>query len=102
MTHKTFILAMALTFSTAAEVCMAQADKDGVEVRASQPTIDVRNSQVIISNAQGCQLTVYSITGMPVTTLEIDSNEKVLQLKKGYYLIKVGDVVRKVYIKGNK
>ena len=47
------------------------------------------------------QMEVYNIVGVKLTTIRIDSTDVTVQvnLPKGYYIFKIGNVVRKVVIK---
>ena len=49
----------------------------------------------------GSQMEVYNIVGVKLTTIRIDSTDVTVQvnLPKGYYIFKIGNVVRKVVIK---
>ena len=48
----------------------------------------------------GKVLYIYDVTGICVMTLRIDNNDKrfELNLAKGCYIVKVGKVVRKIYV----
>lgn len=62
--------------------------------------ITVQGRQVIISNAQGKFLEIYDITGKRVHYVQIDSHKMhlTLNLHKGCYIMRVGDVTRKIYL----
>ena len=75
---------------------------DGVESEvANVVTMNVSQSAVRITGAQGQVLEIFSITGIQVTKVKIDSNDKKIELnlQKGCYILKVGKVVRKISIK---
>lgn len=58
--------------------------------------------RVRVQNAEpGSQMEVYNIVGVKLTTIRIDSTDVTVQvnLPKGYYIFKIGNVVRKVVIK---
>ena len=61
----------------------------------------VKGSKVIVYNANGSPLEVFSLTGAKVATITIDDNEQTinLSLKKGCYILKVNKVVRKISIR---
>lgn len=66
-----------------------------------QPQISLEGETVLrISNAAGLQLTIYNVTGVQVLVARIDSQDKTinLNLTKGCYIVKVGKVVRKIFI----
>lgn len=60
------------------------------------------DNQVRVQNAEpGARMEVYNIVGVKLTTIRIDSADTTVQvnLPKGYYIFKIGSVVRKVVIK---
>lgn len=64
-------------------------------------TVSAEN-RVRVQNAEpGSQMEVYNIVGVKLTTIRIDSTDVTVQvnLPKGYYIFKIGNVVRKVVIK---
>ena len=68
----------------------------------SSLTITVSGTSVRIQNAPfGSVMEVYDILGVKVTSVRVDSSDKTvtLNLPKGYYIFKIGDLVRKVVIK---
>jgi len=73
------------------------------EVEMEQVQISVTNGSTIqVKNGEGEVLEVFSITGEKVYTQRIDSPSKSYELSnlpKGCYLVRVGKVTRKVYLK---
>ena len=63
-------------------------------------TLTVDGNAVTISGAQGQKLIVVSLTGRQVAEYQIDSPAQRIELNltKGCYVLKVGNVVRKVSI----
>ena len=53
-----------------------------------------------MQNACGKTLQVYNVTGALVATYRIDSDDKTITLNvgRGCYIVKVGDVTRKITI----
>jgi len=74
-----------------------------VENETEQVQISVTNgSTVQVKFAEGMMLEVYSITGEKVYAQRVDSPSKSFEfsnLPKGCYIVKVGKVTRKVYLK---
>ena len=65
-------------------------------------TLTVVGDTVRIQNAvSGSLIEIYNILGVKVNSLRVDSSDKVisLNLPKGYYIFKIGNMVRKVVIK---
>lgn len=95
-----------LTFSSQS-VAWVQDGRKKDAVKQEQPssqillTVSVDN-QVRVQNAEpGSQMEVYNIVGVKLTTIRIESADAMVQvnLSKGYYIFKIGNVVRKVVIK---
>ncbi len=63
-------------------------------------TLTIDGNAVTISGAQGQKLIVVSLTGRQVAEYQIDSPAQRIELNltKGCYVLKVGNVVRKVSI----
>ena len=83
---------------------VAQADNRAAVVQNEQPTIilTVTSDTIQIQNATpGSVMEIYNILGVKVNSFLIDSTEKTISisLPKGYYIIKIGDIVRKIVIK---
>ncbi len=65
-------------------------------------SIVIKGNTVHVSGADGEILHVYSLTGIEVTRYKIDGNDVQVNmggLQKGYYIIKVGKIVRKISIR---
>lgn len=80
-------------------IAYVQMDEE-VEVEMEAITLSVQNNRVHITNAEGKYLEIYNLTGVRVARIRLDSNDKqlALNLTKGYYIMKVDKVVRKVTI----
>ena len=70
------------------------------QVTKSAVSIMVKGHQIRVQHAQGLLMEIYSVTGSKVFSQKIDSNDQTLQLglTRGCYIIKVGDVARKISI----
>lgn len=64
-------------------------------------SITANNSKLHIVGGSNQTLKVYNVAGVCVLDMRIDNNDKYydLNLPKGCYIVKVGKVVRKIYIK---
>lgn len=84
-------------------LCMsAQSEREEPETEMHSVTLAVDGTKVHVSGAEGAVLEVYGLTGTRVASYRIDSNDKSIQLNglaRGYYILKVGKVVRKVSIR---
>jgi len=99
-----FILSIILSLSFAMALPLSASAKSAVElIENEQPEVSiiVDGSSVRVSGASGMTLYVYNITGMRVLKVDIDSDDKHLDLNlpKGCYILKVGKVVRKISIR---
>lgn len=58
-------------------------------------------SNLRVTNASGLNLYVYSITGVRIMSVKVDGDDKLykINLQRGCYIVKVGNVVRKISIK---
>ena len=69
----------------------------------SQATeISIIGNKIYVQNLPaGGKLQIFSVLGVSVATIEVKagSGEYNISLPKGYYIVKIGDVVRKVAIK---
>ena len=83
---------------------------DPVQARAAIDLIDFDTQTISISvvgnvlhvvGAEDEQLAVYNVTGVRVMSVKVDGSDKhyTLNLPKGCYIVKVGNVVRKVSIR---
>lgn len=69
---------------------------------SSDITIHASYSTIRVQNAANKQLYVYDLTGNCKNIIKIDSNDKTISfgnLQKCIYIMKIGEVVRKISIK---
>lgn len=78
------------------------ADNDITEpgTELSAVSVEQTGNKVTVSHAEGNTLEIFSLTGAKLSTIKIDSDVKTidLNLKKGCYILKVGNVVRKISV----
>lgn len=72
-----------------------------VEADLSDISIYIQGSNLHVSGAAGQNLYIYNITGVRVMSIKVDGSDKTysLNLPKGCYIVKVGNVVRKISIR---
>ncbi|MBP3227847.1 MAG: T9SS type A sorting domain-containing protein [Bacteroidaceae bacterium] len=60
--------------------------------------ITVRGTNLRVTGAAGQTLEIYSVTGARLKSVKISANEETVStgLARGCYIVKVGDVVRKI------
>jgi hypothetical protein len=94
-----FIAFVALGFPLAAQEVKSntatEIDKKTIELTVDANRVSVRNV------TPGDTLTVFSVVGLKMNEIAIKSTtaEYVLNVPKGYYILKIGETVRKVVIK---
>lgn len=92
--------AIALWLGTSSN-CFALSEKKDAGTEISATNIVVKGSTIYVSNAEGQVLEVFSLTGNKVVSVRINERATVIDLsvKKGCYILKVNNVVRKVSIR---
>lgn len=82
--------ARAMTNETPAQEALSEAQGD--------IKIVVRGNSLRVTGAAGQTLEIYSVTGAKLKSVKIGANDETVNtgLSRGCYIIKVGDVVRKV------
>lgn len=80
---------------------MAESLYDGPEAEVTVISIAVTGSTVRIGGASGEVLNVFNLAGVKVGSYRIDSADKTidLNLSRGCYILKIGNVVRKISIR---
>ena len=76
--------------------------KTAIEQEQAPIAIMVNESTVHIKNADKKIVQIFNLTGVEVKRIAIDSPSKTIDLSnlpKGCYIIKIGNVARKVYLK---
>ena len=106
-TSKWSLYISSLAFSASYPV-YAQANKSGVKTFASRQEdpspieITAYENRIKVENAPvGSILEIYSVVGIKVKEIEVKQStaEYVVDISKGYYIIRIGDTVRKVAIR---
>lgn len=72
--------------------------KGGISLRV---TTDCNGqTRLRVSNATNQMILIYDISGAPIKKIKVDGADRVyeLNLRKGCYIVKVGNVVRKVSV----
>ena len=95
----TIVLLLAVWAGYPLEVMAQQAntdkEKDSVEISAYDNKIVVENAPA------GSKLEIYSVVGIRVKEIPMKqpSGEYTVDIAKGYYIVRIGDTVRKVSIR---
>lgn len=65
------------------------------------PSIQVEGNSLTISQADGMILEIYTLTGSKTASYVIEGNQVRIRtnLQKGWYILKLGTIVRKIAIK---
>ena len=101
-----FAICLSAAFTAAPSAVQAfDANVAGIEEAVGEAKITVNNNsdnqEVRVQDAESQRLEVYNVLGVRVASYSIDSNDKTftLGLQRGCYILKVGKVVRKTFIR---
>lgn len=97
-----YCFSLVITFSVPATAGAAELDWNAAEaIEDHSIGITVSQSTLHVTGASGMTLEVVSLTGRPVASIKIESpSQRVeLNLPKGCYILKIGNLVRKVSIR---
>ncbi len=97
-----YILLLGMLLLAAPVGVMANNGLDETETELPVATLVVEGNRVRVNGAEGQVLRIYNLTGIEVAKYRIDANDVQLnlnKLSKGYYIIKVDKVVRKISIR---
>lgn len=95
------VITLTLAMAFAPISVSAQAERDGIEASASGISFSINNEgNVHVVGASGELMEVFNLTGTKVASIRIDSSDKTfaLNLPRGCYLVKVGNIVRKISV----
>lgn len=103
---KKTILLISLLFTLTSMPMMAKAkplssaEPEAQEVLQSDIRISVKGNSLRIVGASGLVVDIYNVTGQKVKSIKLNANDETVNtgLPKGCYIVKVGDVVRKISI----
>ncbi len=73
-----------------------------IDLEYENISVSISNENVLhVTGAAGQTLHIYNVTGVRVMTIKVDGSDKSynLNLARGCYIVKVGNVVRKISIK---
>ncbi len=101
MIKKLLILSLSFMLLSIPSVNAQDIQKTQIENEQLPITVSVVGSTINVKNAQNLVMEVYDITGKKVVAIKIESNDKTYELSvpRGCYIIKIGKMARKVYLK---
>ena len=94
-----------LVMFTCAQIFAQEAKSKPVSVESERtPTVEmsVVGNKIYVENATvGKKIEIFSVVGLKISEIEIktSSGEYILNVTKGYYILKLSDTVRKVVIR---
>ena len=93
-----FTLLLSVGFTSTVQ---ARAAIDLIYLDVQAISISVLGNVLHVVGAEDEQLSVYNVTGVRVMSVKVDGGDKhyTLNFPKGCYIVKVGNVVRKVSIR---
>ena len=97
-----FAILASVTFGQQNVMASPSDDSIGVEADAAfDPSINVVGQQVEIeiSDDDSHQLTVYALTGQIVKNETVEFGKTLVDLPRGYYIVKVDKIAKRVIIK---
>lgn len=95
------LLLMAFLVCPAPFLMAQEVQQSQVEMEQNHITIAVSGFNLRVKNAEGRVLEIFSLTGEKVYTQQIESASKAVnlsQMQSGYYLVKIGNFTRKIYL----
>ena len=102
MTNKILAFIFAVAMEAAVPVvAVADTSIEIIDTDIQTINVAVTESAIHVTGANGQVLHVYNVTGMKLMSVKIEGQDKKVEinLPKGCYIVKVGKVVRKIYIK---
>ncbi len=106
--NRHLIIGLAMFVATGNMVFAQEAKTDTTTTVAKQPDVEnqldisVTDNRLKVTNATvGNKLEIFSIVGIKVKEFEIKeaSGEYLLNIAKGYYIVRIGEVTRKLVIR---
>lgn len=100
MNRKLFTTALLALFLSA-PICASAEEMLASPEQETVITMTVSGNNVHINGAEGETLDIYNLAGVKVKSIHIESADKTitLNLSKGCYILKIGDVARKMSIR---
>ena len=102
MTNKILAFIFAVAMGAAVPVtAVADTSIEIIDNEVQTINVAVSESAIHVTGANGQVMHVYNVTGMKLMSVKIEGQDKKVEinLPKGCYIVKVGKVVRKIYIK---
>jgi len=102
MTNKIFAVVLSLFMLAAVpNTVRAAAVIEIIDTEIQNITVTVNESVVHVTGANGEVMHIYNVTGMKLMSVRVEGQDKRIEinLPKGCYIVKIGKVVRKIYIK---
>ena len=95
-----FTAALCLPLTAQATESPEAPEATAIEDARGEIAVTQQGKNIKVQNACGKTLQVYNVTGALVATYRIDSADKTITLNvgRGCYIVKVGDVTRKITI----
>ena len=95
-----FTAALCLPLTAQANESLEALEATAIEDARGEVAVTQQGKNIKVQNACGMTLQVYNVTGALVATYRIDSDDKTVTLNvgRGCYIVKVGNVTRKITI----
>ena len=102
MTNKIFAMILSLMMLVAVpSTAKAASAIEIIDTEIQNITVTVNESVLHVTGANGEVMHIYNVTGMKLMSVRVEGQDKRIEinLPKGCYIVKIGKVVRKIYIK---
>ena len=102
MTNKILAFIFSVAIGLAVPVtAVADTSIEIIDNEVQTINVAVTESAIHVTGANGQVMHVYNVTGLTLMSVKIEGQDKKVEinLPKGCYIVKVGKVVRKIYIK---
>ena len=100
MTNKIFAMILSLMMLVAVPYTAKAASAiEIIDTEIQNITVTVNESVLHVTGANGEVMHIYNVTGMKLMSVRVEDKRIEINLPKGCYIVKIGKVVRKIYIK---
>lgn len=96
-----FLLSLPLTMEAAGNSSIyAEGDAltEGIINNEEEVIITLQGRDLNVKHAAGKTLEIFSVTGSRIATYRIDTSDKTVKFNRGCYIVKVGNIARKITV----
>lgn len=96
-----FLLSLPLTMEAAGNSSIhseGDALTEGIINNEEEVIMTLQGRDLNVKHAAGKTLEIFSVTGSRIATYRIDTSDKTVKLNRGCYIVKVGNIARKITV----